>query len=751
MGLKPLSFHRRYFLLLFLVLNLVNLFISGTAYESIRRKMENRSENYYRILVDQAANVLGDHLRDVLKDGSIFALNQDLSYFFRGAEVGAFRDEHFRTAEIQSRLKALKVEDPSLLSAYLFRYDPPTIITDRGIYRRTENFDDFDYFSQERARGQVHLSLPYELKVRNTGGESVLTLAIPLNNFGRNGLLVFNFNSARYLGQLETVLRNIRGRSAVVTPADGILSSETPDSELADLLRTAAAGEGLLSREYRGEPCLFFTSTARSGLSVVHWVPYWDLHEDLFFVRTTFLLLVAAMMLLTIPLSLGVEKYMYRPIERLRTALGQLSANRTADRNLDDIEFIMQNYRRLSQHSQEDREQLEAHLPLLREMVLFHLLNGNERIAAANPGMVDSLRDEFGGTVFVCLILQIDGYAEYRAGCSDAQIRDDFTFISGRLHEEYDSVRIIDHLVDSRIIAVISREQALSDSRKEQGGLNLLRLALEDYLQRTITIGIGREVAGFENLPAAYSSAAEAADYRLVGGWGRVYDYADLPQEEEFEGVPENLLKRFSSSLKNMNREEAGELVHEGFGSIHNTRRVFDAVSAVASSLLRIMSPYARGFEMELPEDNELREIVRQMETVANLEQWFRTLLNKLFHLLEAERRERNRDHHERIVELVETLHTNPLLQIADVAAEFDLSPTYFGRFFTDLMKMSFSNYVNEVRLCHAEERLINENASVNDIAGQVGFNSSQYFIRVFKRKHGMTPRSFRVRNRKKR
>ena len=50
-------------------------------------------------------------------------------------------------------------------------------------------------------------------------------------------------------------------------------------------------------------------------------------------------------------------------------------------------------------------------------------------------------------------------------------------------------------------------------------------------------------------------------------------------------------------------------------------------------------------------------------------------------------------------------------------------------------MGTTFSEYVTELKLRHAVKMLLEEKLSVKEIAGKLGYNSTHYFIRIFKEK----------------
>ena len=79
-----------------------------------------------------------------------------------------------------------------------------------------------------------------------------------------------------------------------------------------------------------------------------------------------------------------------------------------------------------------------------------------------------------------------------------------------------------------------------------------------------------------------------------------------------------------------------------------------------------------------------------------------------------------------------------------DVAQACGISTVAVSRLFARTVKRSFPVYVRSVRLREAERLLLTTDLSVTDIALQVGFSTSAYFIAKFREEHGVTPYRFR-------
>lgn len=83
-------------------------------------------------------------------------------------------------------------------------------------------------------------------------------------------------------------------------------------------------------------------------------------------------------------------------------------------------------------------------------------------------------------------------------------------------------------------------------------------------------------------------------------------------------------------------------------------------------------------------------------------------------------------------------------LTLEEVSAVASLSPTYFSRKFKQTTGMGYKEYLNHVRLKHAQAALLATNNTITDIALEYGFNDSNYFKDLFKKVYGKSPREYR-------
>lgn len=91
------------------------------------------------------------------------------------------------------------------------------------------------------------------------------------------------------------------------------------------------------------------------------------------------------------------------------------------------------------------------------------------------------------------------------------------------------------------------------------------------------------------------------------------------------------------------------------------------------------------------------------------------------------------------------------LLHYSDLSEEMcaealGVSAPYLSRVFKKGMKVSFTSYLNDVKLKEAEKMLLSGDQSMTEISETVGFSTVAYFIASFRRKYHITPNQYRKR-----
>jgi|GEM_PF-630104 len=88
--------------------------------------------------------------------------------------------------------------------------------------------------------------------------------------------------------------------------------------------------------------------------------------------------------------------------------------------------------------------------------------------------------------------------------------------------------------------------------------------------------------------------------------------------------------------------------------------------------------------------------------------------------------------------------HFSKDISIEEIADRLNLSRGYLSKYFHEKMGVTFIDYLNDIRIEHAKELLMQKDLLVQDISLAVGYQNVNSFIRMFKRSCGLTPGEFR-------
>ncbi|WP_089741642.1 response regulator transcription factor [Gracilibacillus ureilyticus] len=86
-------------------------------------------------------------------------------------------------------------------------------------------------------------------------------------------------------------------------------------------------------------------------------------------------------------------------------------------------------------------------------------------------------------------------------------------------------------------------------------------------------------------------------------------------------------------------------------------------------------------------------------------------------------------------------------LTLKQVAEEVHLNASYLSGLFKDELDMTFSEYLTRRRIQEAKRLLLTTDLTVTEIAEKIGYQTSKYFIKIFKQYENNTPHAYRKQN----
>ncbi len=291
-----------------------------------------------------------------------------------------------------------------------------------------------------------------------------------------------------------------------------------------------------------------------------------------------------------------------------------------------------------------------------------------------------------------------------------------------------------------RVAAIVS----LPDERREH--VDVLKNQAENLQQMTeesfgfsVVILFGSIRQGWEGIHDSYLDAVKLEQYaRLLDAELLTYD--EVRNIQPYYQYPFDLEQRLINAVKTGNSSLAWETIEQVFD------RNFQ--EGVTANVYRCLVYGLMGTLLEGASQGEYKEAARELTfpdgeimPVEKTKQCFRRLTEEICHKVTALQKEKSQDRtlSKKVQKYIQEHYSDPDLNISITSDRFDLTPAYLSSIYKKQTGESLLEYINHVRLARAEE-LLEQGCSVVEVAAMSGFRDSSTFIRVFKKKKGMTP-----------
>ncbi|MBI9094021.1 MAG: helix-turn-helix domain-containing protein [Sphaerochaeta sp.] len=179
------------------------------------------------------------------------------------------------------------------------------------------------------------------------------------------------------------------------------------------------------------------------------------------------------------------------------------------------------------------------------------------------------------------------------------------------------------------------------------------------------------------------------------------------------------------------------------FSSGDSLERISFRVMEILSILSRAAVRGVASEEDVLTKSLACQKEIRQYSSLEGISAWLAKVLHSYMEMVFVSM---DSEYNPTIAKALRYIHANYSghLSLEEAAHSAQLSPNYFSSLFNTRMGVSFSSYVNKVRIEHAQRLLLDTSFPIIEIASLVGFEEQSYFSKVFKEKTNLSPGKYR-------
>lgn len=278
--------------------------------------------------------------------------------------------------------------------------------------------------------------------------------------------------------------------------------------------------------------------------------------------------------------------------------------------------------------------------------------------------------------------------------------------------------------------------------------LNGFIYQVEKFMSIQVKVGVGGYVHTAQSLPLSFEMAKEALHYKYVRSNESVFYYDEIQARLRKQG--NSPMKREQALMNQLKlndlegaKEEVGELFKEIRG--YSIKEIYGILKNIGEKTdhefkdIVDFSPMYANYQKE-----SLVDITISFTTIEQVNDFYLELVDFIIRELKGNRYRDSNVIVKNACEYIQSHYRKGDLSADAVAASLQISVPYFSKLFNENMKVTFSNYVTNLRLNEAEELLLHTPLRIKEISENIGFLNSTYFITVFKKKHGVSPNQFR-------
>lgn len=266
----------------------------------------------------------------------------------------------------------------------------------------------------------------------------------------------------------------------------------------------------------------------------------------------------------------------------------------------------------------------------------------------------------------------------------------------------------------------------------------------------TLFISYGCMVTDIRGLKNSYEQAATLLGRRFFCEKGQhVLGFADLPKEQEEKlsmdiTQVEEYCAKLTDFLQTFNRRKVTETLEELEGYLYHSDADISAVKLFMTDLyLQIKETMNHRYNsVTIPFDSNQDSIafINEQHYLYEITDYLAEQFEEVMNSIGNSSRDSVLDD---ILYYIEHNYSANI-KLESIAALFGYNSSYLGKIFNKNVGESFNSYVDQVRIKHAIELLIENKHKVYEIAELVGYKNVDYFHKKFKKYVGESPAEYR-------
>ncbi|GGG17342.1 helix-turn-helix domain-containing protein [Paenibacillus aceti] len=268
------------------------------------------------------------------------------------------------------------------------------------------------------------------------------------------------------------------------------------------------------------------------------------------------------------------------------------------------------------------------------------------------------------------------------------------------------------------------------------------------YLKTGISFYLGGVCLNLTELKTEAQRILDLGSFRFYAGENCLVKWQAIETTKDDIFVHyANILQSIRNCIVGKDKQLAATTIHHWIVHINHLKYPMEAVQGLVLKLVTeielkytVMQSFVTNFNVE-----QFHRIIYAIETLDHLERWLTQYLEQKITSLGAIKDVSLR---KEVAEAKRYVIMNPGKKISmeEMAQRINLNSSHFSRMFKDETGENFISFVTRVKMERAQELLDQSDLTVHEIAEQLGYEHTSYFIKLFRNYSGHSPNEQRRR-----
>lgn len=573
---------------------------------------------------------------------------------------------------------------------------------------------------------------------------SLLIRKFPINSFSNDMYVFFEISERTFSNILKKYIREENDTELMIIDEYGNVISSTKETrypysvgepEWLRLIHDTGEKEGFVNYDRH---VVSFTTIEQYGWKMVCSVPHSSFYAINKLIIGGIIVICSAVIILGSLMSGMFTKRIYNPISMI---LKKIDYSGTED---DEYTIINNAFLNMKGTISSLRSAVEENRPLIKNDFFNALIYGKISTGEEFERGFRMLGEEFSGEKYTAVIIQPDSVI------SNMSFEDRSAMIYSMIDDletmNNDGFSILSGQTDKEKLAAL-----IAFKKTDYPGVSEFMKKFGDYLMTAYNINcviaVGEAVDKPYEIHRSFEHADAALKYRFFMPRNMIIRSEEVMRRENDNAVmPEDWLKQLKDDLDRENKAACKADINEivtmmikgGYSASYCNSRLLELL-AVISTFMR-----ERGIKTSRTHYDNFTDMFNAVNNIYEFEEWISDIIDEITSGDETSENDSLGIIMESVKEYVKENIAGDL-SLNTVARAVFISPQYLSKMFKEKTGINFSEYVTEVRMETAAERLLTETSSIETIARETGYNTPHYFAKRFKEKYGVTPKGYRI------